>query len=136
MASATLRASRSFPQNGLNIPMKMSSEEAGGLLKKYISEQTPLLAMLQAEGVRVAISGTLSAGPVDGVPHLFVGDVENEFADSLQFRFVIADCGFAYGDLRDAKEPVKDLTNRIESFFTITARKTNAQLGLIELKSC
>jgi hypothetical protein len=71
--------------------------------------------------------GILSAGKADGVPHLFVGAAEDEFGDSMQFRFVIAECDFAYGDLRDAKEPVKDLTNRIESFLTITSRKTNAQ---------
>ena len=135
MASATLWASWSLPQNGLNIPMKMSSEEAGALLSKYISEKTPLLATLQTEDARVCISGVLSAGTVDDVPHLFVGDVEDEFDASMQFRFVIAECDFAYGDMRDAGEQDGDLTSRVESFLSITARKRNAQLGLIELKS-
>jgi hypothetical protein len=117
------------------MPMKMSSEEAGALLNKYISEKTPLLGTLQTEDAKACVLGILSAGVADGVPHLFVGAAEDEFCDSMQFRFVIAECDFAYGDLRDAKEPVKDLTNRIESFLTITSRKTNAQLGLIELKT-
>lgn len=115
--------------------IKASSDEAGGLLNKYISEKTPLLATLQTEDARACVSGILSAGLVDDVPHLFVGDVEDEFADSMQFRFVVAECDFAYGDLRDARESVRDLTNRIESLLTITARKTNARLGLIELKT-
>jgi hypothetical protein len=116
--------------------MKMSSEEAGGLLSKYISEKTPVLATLQTEDARVCVSGILGAGMVDDVPHLFVGDVEDEFADSMQFRFVVAECDFAYGDFRDAGEQAGDLTSRVESFLSITARKTNAQLGLIELKAC
>lgn len=116
--------------------MKVSTEEAGTLLNKYISELTPLLATLETEDARACVSGILSAGSVGGVPHLFVGNVEDDFADSMQFRFVLEDCEFAYGDLRDAtQEPVENLTNRVESFFCITAKKSRIRMGLIELKN-
>ncbi len=116
------------------MPMRASKEEAGALLSQYTSEKTSLLATLQTEDARACVSGILSAGLVDEVPHLFIGNAEDEFADSIQFRFVLEECDFAYGDLRDAEESVEDLTDRIESLFSITARKSKAQLGLIELK--
>ena len=118
------------------MPMKLSNEDTGRLLEKYISEKTPLLATLEVKDARVSISGVLTAGLVDDVPHLFVGNVADEFADSIQFRFVFADCEVVLGDLRDVRnEPTEDLADTVESFLTITVMKSSTRLGLIKLKN-
>ena len=117
------------------MPMKLSNEDTGRLLQKYISEKTPMLATLEAADVRVSLSGIITAGLVDEVPHLFVGNVEDEFSDSIQFRFVFEDCEVVLGDLRDVDgESTADLTDKIESFLSITVTRSNTRLGLMELK--
>ena len=116
--------------------MKISKEEAGTLLNKYLSEKTPLLATIEISRCRASVSGTLDGESVDGVPCLLIGDCRDEFGSCIQFEFKESECEFAYGDLREGeKETLDDLAQRVESFLTITSRTSGVRLGLIELKN-
>lgn len=112
--------------------MSLSVEDARLLLSKYVSEQTPLLATLVTTAAMVRVFGTLRAGPIDGVPHLFVG-VTDKNSDFIQFNLL--NCEFSYGDLREAKQGSADsVAHMIEGILCVTSRPSGNVLTLFERK--
>lgn len=80
----------------------------------------------------VRVAGTIRISVIDGVPHLFVGE-DDEQSDQIKFR--LSDCQFSYGDFRESKRASEDsVAHQFEGFLVVGSSRGDT-LSLFEPKS-
>jgi hypothetical protein len=109
--------------------MKVSQDDALSLLKKYVEERTPVLAVFVTPSRTVArVTGTIRVSSVAGAPVLIVGEEESN-SDQIKFR-LSAHCKFEYGDFRD-----DELSAHKWAGFLVVGSSKGDTLSLFEAKS-
>ena len=109
--------------------MKVSLEEAFGLLSKWKSEQTPLLGIARLDGAGITFGGIISALE----PYAFlVSHPVNEFL-AVEIVIGLKDAQFEYKDLREAPPKVAEkFKGKVNAVLEVTLSTSQWMLHELE----